>query len=152
MEQKENALRYLKLMEGKRLRWGHISPGGGTYKLCFGKKLKTVTICNKKLPVYLYNLHIWCDFQISLRTKPGVYKTYTEHTDPAEFHADIKKLYGRRVRRVELGPSNSLLIDLKRYWIVCVPDLDSVEAWIYYVAEAGEPHLIANDNQLNMSD
>ena len=152
MEQKENALRYLKLMEGKRLRRGLLLHKGGHYQLCFGKKLKTATVLDKKVPVYLCNLHMWCDFQISLRTKTGVYKTYTEHTEPAEFHADIKKLYGRRVRRVALGPGNSLLVDLKRYWIVCVPGLDSVEAWIYYIAKVGEPRLAADDNRLDMSD
>lgn len=143
-EKKEIAA-FVKQLIGEPLTYAIKSPGTELYDFGFGKRVKTVGYDGVERIKEEYCLHILCQFKVVRKGKIDCAIIYNEKTKSDEFKRDISSLIGKKVKNIEIGSKNELILDFSDYSIEFVTDNNGEESWRFFTAHIELPHVVASN-------
>lgn len=146
-----DALEFLRVLVDQPLCYGIKSPDTDLYDFGFGNMDNSMTPYGGGKKVGTLSLHVTCRFKVIWKIGECRVDKYYEDTPCEQFHSEVKRLVGLKVRRVALSDKNDLWLDFGDYWIVFATFESGEESWRFFTSDVDVPHLVASDSWLHFS-
>lgn len=146
-----NAQEFLQTLVDQPLCYGIKSPDMDLYDFGFGNMTEAVNPYGG-VKNCTHILHITCRFKMIWKNGEHRVVKYYEDTPCEQFHSEVNRLVGLKVKRVALSDKNDLWLDFGDYWVVFATFENGEESWRLFTSDINSPHLVASDSRLHFSD
>ena len=139
------AIQYLQKVVDVSLIYGIKSPDTELFDLGFGAYMKRIRSDGTCMDFPSYALHILCEIKVIWKKGKRATYYYDASTSVSEFDLAMRRLFGLKVRRVELSDKNDLWLDFGDCWVVLITHESGQESWRFITSNKSEAHLVVSD-------